>query len=170
MSQWVGAVVLAAAAVLAGVVFGGRSPAPAAVEFLPAPAAESLTVHVTGAVIMPGLVQVAPGSRVAAAVAAAGGVTSQASLFGVNLAAPVRDGEQIRVPVADDRDPGGGIMSVSSASVEELTALPGLGPVLAQRIVQHRDANGPFSALEDLLSVPGIGESKLAALRDLVVP
>jgi len=59
---------------------------------------------------------------------------------------------------------------MSSATLDELTNLPGVGPVLAQRIIDYREANGPFATMEDLLGVPGIGESKLAALRDAAVP
>ncbi len=170
MSQWVGVAVLAAGALAAGVLFGGRPSPPPTVAVVPA--ADQITVHVTGAVRSPGLVRVPAGARVAEAVAAAGGLASDALAGGINLAAPVRDGMQVVVPGSREGDSagGGGPLSMSVATVDELTTLPGVGPVLAQRIVDHRERSGPFTTMEDLLDVPGIGESKLAALRDAAVP
>lgn len=124
----------------------------------------------------PGLVEVADGARVADAVAAAGGSTRDADLTGVNLAAQVRDGEQIVIPTmaAASATTGAGSLladgrvRINSASPVELENLPGVGPVLAARIAGYRDEHGPFAAVEDLLDVPGIGEGKLATLRDSV--
>jgi competence protein ComEA len=139
---------------------------------------ETLTVHVAGWVAVPGLVELEAGARVADAVAAAGGLLPGAAVEQLNLAAPVRDGDQVVVPGPGDgtAPPGGtppgqgGPLRLNQASAQDLEALPGVGPVLAERIVAYRDEHGPFRALEDLLDVPGIGESKLASLRDLVVP
>lgn len=171
MAQWIGVVVLAAGALLAGVFFGGKPPPPPTVAFAPPTENSELTVHVTGAVARPGLVTVGAGSRVADAVAAAGGLTPDAAVEGLNLAAPLRDGLQVVVPTeAKPSSAAGGLVSLSAASVAELTALPGVGPVLAQRIVDYRARNGPFAEFEDLLGVPGIGEAKLSALRDSAVP
>lgn len=133
---------------------------------------EAVTVHVAGAVVNPGLVIVAPGSRVADAVAAAGGAAPDAALGSVNLATPLRDGDQVLIPHVGGPQVaavGDGRLSLNRATASELETLPGVGPVTAQRIVAHREANGPFSTVEDLLDVTGIGEAKLAAIRDAVV-
>ena len=130
----------------------------------------TILVHVSGAVASPGLVEVPADSRVADVVAAAGGVTADASLAAINLAASVQDGEQIIVPT---EAPGGpvaadGRVPINTADAAALETLPGVGPVLAERIVAFRTQNGPFGAVEDLLDVPGIGEAKLASIRDTV--
>jgi competence protein ComEA len=133
-----------------------------------------LTVHVSGWVATPGVVRVTEGSIVADAVAAAGGALEGALLDTVNLAAPVLEGDHIQIPGPGDPEvpsaPGesGGLISLNHADATGLEDLPGVGPVLAERIVAHREANGPFQSVEDLLEVPGIGEAKLASIRDLV--
>ncbi len=140
-----------------------------------------IVVHVSGAVARPGLVQISLPGRVADAVRAAGGLLPTADLAATNLAAPVADGQHVHVPalgqgtppapIAAGRTTGDGDpapLSVNQATVADLQALPGVGPVLAQRIVDHREASGPFVVLEDLLDVPGIGEGRLAELRKLV--
>lgn len=142
----------------------------------PAPAPSFVVVHVSGAVAAPGLVSLPEGSRAAEAVAAAGGVRPGGRLGGINLAAPVTDGMHLEVPWTDGGGAGSAASSgpadrgfpidVNRAGVDELTGLPGVGEVLAARIAAHREARGPFRTLEDLLDVPGIGEAKLAGLRD----
>ncbi len=130
----------------------------------------SLVVHVSGAVVDAGLVTVSPGSRVADVIAAAGGADRNADLSRLNLAAPVRDAEHVHVPERSDDGVGAlpdtedGI-DLNTATAGELEELPGVGPVLAARIVGYRDEHGPFSTVEDLLDVAGIGEAKLAQLR-----
>jgi competence protein ComEA len=187
-SKWrlVGVASLAGAVLIgAAVGFGGRPqaiPAPVAATSLAAePAAPAeIVVHVAGAVANPGLVRVSVDSRVADAVAAAGGATSEAALAAINLAAPLSDGTQVVVPSAatggDPLSAGAGAgavvdgrVRVNQADAAELDMLPGVGPVLAERIVGYRDENGPFGSVEDLLDVPGIGESKLAAMRESIV-
>jgi competence protein ComEA len=188
---------LVSAGAVAGVLAWGRPPPAVPVELdeppsgtadsLPeaAPTGEttpSLTVHVSGAVARPGLVVLEAGGRVADAVAAAGGALPEADLDLLNLAAPLADGQQVVVPVQGATAPTGGggtpiagqiapsgPVDLNAATMDQLDALPGVGPVLAQRIVAHRQAHGPFTALEDLLDVPGIGEGKLEGLRDLAV-
>jgi len=134
----------------------------------------TITVHVAGEVRSPGLVSVASDARVADAVAAAGGSTRDADLARINLAAPLRDGEQIVIPGVMAAGAAGGAVAadgkvhINSASVGELEELPGVGPVLADRIAAYRDEHGSFAVVEDLLDVPGIGEGKLATLRDSV--
>jgi competence protein ComEA len=138
----------------------------------------TVLVHVSGAVVSPGIVELESGARVADAVAAAGGATRSANLSAINLASAVGDGDQIVVPGIGDAvavDPSGetaggtpGRVMLNSATVAQLMGLPGIGPVLAERIVRHREQNGPFAEVEDLLDVTGIGEAKLLELRELV--
>lgn len=171
-------------AVASGVWFGGKPTEPTPVVInretttavTPSPAGRS-TVHVSGAVAAPGLVELADGARIAEALAAAGGALPTADLTAINLAAPVVDGTlivvprrgEVRVPAALSAvQAGDGRVRVNVASVDEITSLPGIGPVLAERIADYRDENGPFAVVEDLLDVPGIGEGKLATIRDFV--
>lgn len=143
------------------------------------PPSESLTVHVSGAVVDPGLVVLADGSRVADAIVAAGGGMPGSDLGRINLAALVGDGMHLVVPwiggssdsnqAFENEEALGFPVDLNRADVERLTELPGVGEVLATRIVTHRETNGPFEVLEDLLDVPGIGEGKLAGLRDYAV-
>lgn len=152
----------------------GPPSVPTSAPILSEPAVEAaIVVHVSGSVERPGLVRLPPDGRVADAVAAAGGATADADLARLNLAAPVGDGQQIVVPEigagpvpASTED---GQVRINQATALELESLPGVGPVLAERIVAHRDKVGGFQVVEDLLDVPGIGEAKLASLRDLVV-
>ncbi len=139
-------------------------------------AVDLLVVHVSGPVARPGVVVLPADSRVADAVAAAGGALGSADLELLNLAATVADGQQVIVPRSGAPGqptatpaPDGGLVDLNQADVAELEELPGVGPVLAERIVAHREANGPFGSIEDLLDVPGIGEARLATLRDAAV-
>lgn len=146
---------------------------------LAADAAPRLFVHVVGAVRRPGLFRLKDGTRVADAVARAGGPTPRADLSAVNLAAPLVDGQQVIVP---RRGPGGvqaalagtaaagAKVSLANATVEQLDELPGIGPVTAQKIVDWRTAHGPFASVDDLDDVPGIGPARIEQLRDLVTP
>jgi competence protein ComEA len=128
----------------------------------------------------PGLYQLAEGVRVAAAVERAGGPLPRADLGAINLAARVVDGQQVVVPAlvpgpvgAPPSAAGGeeaGPIGLGSATVEQLEQLDGIGPTLAARIVEHRGAIGGFASLDQLDDVEGIGEGRLAALRDALVP
>jgi competence protein ComEA len=145
-----------------------------------APAQTVLVVHVVGEVRRPGLYRLRDGSRIADAVRRAGGALRNADLAAVNLAAPLVDGVQILVPgeatapAASAGAPGVGSstgpVSLSSATVEELDELPGVGPITAQKIVDYRTEHGPFASVEDLDAVPGIGPTRVEQLRELVTP
>jgi competence protein ComEA len=139
-------------------------------------------VHVAGAVRQPGLIRVPSGTRVAMALQRAGGPTRRADLTLVNLAAQVQDGQQIVVPVVTATGgvtggataPSSGAAAgapgvkihLTTATVEQLDEVDGIGPTLAERIVEYRDAHGGFKSIEELAQVEGIGEKRLATLRD----
>jgi competence protein ComEA len=175
------ALVLAAAALallavagrtLAGAGAAAERPPAALVAERPA-AASKLVVHVAGAVRRPGLYRLAEGKRVADAVARAGGATAPADTAAINLAAPLADGMQVLVPSRVAGAAGkaaAGRVSLSSASVSDLDALPGIGPVTAQKIVDYRAAHGGFRSVDDLDAIPGIGPARIDQLRDLVSP
>ncbi len=164
---------------------GGGQPAPAAGAATAssvvseAPAPEAL-VHVAGEVRRPGVYPLAPGERVIAAIRRAGGPTRRADMSALNLAATLIDGQQVRVPRrvapgtagagSGGADAAAGPVSLSSASADDLDALDGIGPTLAARIVEWRDAHGGFATIDQLLEVPGIGPGRLEALRARVVP
>ena len=149
------------------------------------PARPVLVVHVVGEVRRPGLYRLREGARIADAVRRAGGARQRADLAALNLAAPLVDGVQVLVPARADTSasvpPGPGAagsageaavgpVSLSSATVEELDELPGIGPVTAQTIVDYRREHGPFGSVDDLDAVPGIGPARLEQLRELVTP
>jgi competence protein ComEA len=140
-----------------------------------------LVVYVVGAVRRPGLYRLPQGSRVADAVARAGGATRKADPAALNLAAPLADGEQVLVPARLPRAvaaaqgvpvPGvpAGPIQLSSANAEQLDSLPGIGPATAQKILDYRAGHGPFHSVEELDEVPGIGPTRVEQLRGLVVP
>jgi competence protein ComEA len=161
------------------------SPAPLRVEPIaparasPPPAARLLVVDVVGAVRRPGLVRLREGSRVADAITHAGGLARGAERAGVNFAAPVSDGQQVLVPQrgavavgagAGAASSSSGPVSLSSATAEQLDALPGVGPVTAEKIVAYRQQHGAFRSVDELDAISGIGPSRIADLRGLVVP
>lgn len=169
------AVVAVSAGVGAGLMSRAQTPALPTISSPPISPVADLEVHVAGWVVSPGVVTVTDGAIVADAIAAAGGMRSGADAASLNLAAAIRRGDQIVVPGPGDGQVAGRgdsdqLISLSRATSSELEELPGVGPVLAERIVAFREDHGPFQAVEDLLEVPGIGEAKLASLRDLVRP
>ncbi|MFN8497005.1 MAG: ComEA family DNA-binding protein [Anaerolineae bacterium] len=144
----------------------------------PSPLPPTITVYVNGAVAHPGVYSLPDGSRVVQALTAAGGLTGEADADGLNQARPLRDGEQVYVPARGTPVPPaigagggapaaktaaapGGRVNLNTATKEELDALPGIGPVLADRIIEYRQKNGPFQRPEDLKKVPGFGGAKL---------
>jgi competence protein ComEA len=158
----------------------------AASEQAPSGAAGKVVyVHVAGAVRRPGLFRVPAGSRVAAALSRAGGPGPKADLTLVNLAARVQDGQQVVVPAAGTAAPAGAGAagagaagaaltgakpSLATATVEQLEELDGIGPTLAERIVEYRDAHGGFRSIGELREVEGIGEKRFESLREALQP
>ena len=139
----------------------------------PAAAAPKLVIHVAGAVRRPGLYRLAEGKRVADAVARAGGATAPADTAAINLAAPLADGMQVVVPrklPGGSAPAAGGRVSLSSATAAELDALPGIGPVTAEKILDYRAQHGGFRSVDDLDAIPGIGPARIEQLRDVVSP
>ncbi len=149
----------------------------------PAPSPSTIVVAVTGRVRHPGLVTVPVGARVADAIAAAGGALPGTDLAFVNLARRISDGELIVIGVAPSPgevvDPTGGgspaaggaesgPVDLNTAGLAQLETLPGIGPSLAQRILDYRTQHGDFHSVTDLQNVSGIGPSKYAAIKDLV--
>lgn len=141
---------------------------------LPTSTPSPITVYVTGAVAQSGqLFTLPPGSRVQDALAAAGGTTDAADLERVNLADILHDGDQVDVPEKGTQTvlatpSAGEVIHINTASVEEIDTLPGIGPALAQRIIDYREANGSFTSLDELDAVEGVGPSLLEDLRGLV--
>lgn len=182
------AVVVLVALLLGGRLLAGRETAPRpggldgsgsiSLEAESAPE-RKLVVHVVGAVARPGLYRLRDGSRVDDAIRRAGGATPKAGLQLLNLAAPVADGQQVVVPIraaaggpaaggAGSASAPAGRIHLNSATVEDLDALPGVGPVTAQRIFDYRTKKGAFASIDELDAVPGIGPARLEQLRELV--
>ena len=150
------------------------------------PASEEWFLYVTGSVRRPGVYRLPPGTRTVHLVDAAGGLDGFADPVAINLAQPLADGMHVHVPRQGERQPqealviaaptvrigpparskDGGLIDVNRASETELTALRGIGPALARRIVEYRERNGPFRSVEELVQVRGIGPAKLGGFRD----
>jgi len=144
----------------------------------PATEMARLVVHVAGAVRSPGVYELTSGGRVVDAIQLAGGATPEGQPDRLNLAAPVTDGMQVRVPVEGEEVATAptpeaaaitGPVDLNSATASQLESLPGVGPATAAAILAYRSEVGRFSSVSDLLGVRGIGEAKLEAIRDLVV-
>jgi competence protein ComEA len=164
-----------------------RRPAGLPVQLQTPPTPLPLRVHVTGAVVAPGVYNLPPGSIVQDALAAAGGTTPRANLGTLNLAHRLQDGEQVLVPESAPTSAAvstsgavstsqgnsatpdsGNRININTASAAELEALPRVGPALAQRIVDYRVAHGPFRAIEDVMQVSGICPAIFGQIKDLI--
>jgi competence protein ComEA len=182
-------VLVAAVALLVALLLAGRHltragapterPVAAQVEPLGVNSAPKLVVHVVGAVRRPGLYRLPDRSRIADAVTRAGGPTRKADLSAVNLAAPVADGLQVVVPARAPPDKAGGEglpsgpqgpVHLNTATLEDLDALPGVGPVTAQKILAYRQEHGAFASIDELDAIPGIGPARLEQLKEVAAP
>ena len=168
--------------VLVGLVLGGvlwivvRSPRGNSVELLPPPTSAPLVVDVSGAVPRPGVYELPVGSRVRDAVDAAGGFLAEADKTTMNLAAPIEDGQKLDIPFLAGAAQAGAqaqptavqLIDINQATLEELKTLPGIGPTLAQNIIDYRDTYGPFTQIEEIMNVDGIGPSTFENIKDLI--
>ena len=155
----------------------------------PVQPAEDVRVQVSGGVISPGVYSMSEGDRVMDVIAAAGGLQPSANLAGVNLAQRVEDEAHYHVPLMDETPPppesapsisqarkneppnvapSSSLVDLNTASSRELETLPGIGPVMAERIISYRNANGPFATIDAVQDVPGIGPKTLESIRLLV--
>ncbi len=149
--------------------------------------AAEVYVDVDGAVVRPGVYRLKDGARVSQAIDAAGGLTAEADVTGLNRASKVADGQKIYVPKVGEQQaaaavggaessaattPGAGssseLVNINTASAAELQTLPGIGPSMAQSIIDERTKNGAFASVDDLMRVSGIGEKKLAKIKDCI--
>jgi len=159
-----------------------RNPSGQAVTLRPVPTETPLIVHITGAVPRPGVYALAQGSRVQDAISAAGGFLADANKTGINLARALEDGEQVDIPYMEGASPvipegpaateapvnSTELININIASQAELESLPGIGPTTAQKIIQHREQNGPFLTTEDIINVSGIGPGTYERIKDLI--
>ncbi|MGD8474934.1 MAG: ComEA family DNA-binding protein [Anaerolineae bacterium] len=157
------------------VILSTATPTPAQ---LATPTPYTLHVYVTGAIQRPDVYLLPEGSIVKDAVEAAGGATEEADLERINLALPVTDGQQVHVPrIGEDSSPvqppsgqpATSRVNINTADAATLESLPGIGPALAQRIVEYRQAHGPFERIEDVMDVSGIGTATFEGIQDLLV-
>ena len=154
------------------------------IQLIPPPTAAPLQVHVTGEVNQPGIYELPVDSRVYDAVQAAGGFTTDANIDAINLAAPLEDGQQVRVPSKlSDQDadlnqgenegfrsppPINALININTASQEILETLPEIGPVTAENIITYRQNEGAFTQIEEIQKVPGIGPINYEGIKDYI--
>lgn len=173
--------------------FVSRAPAGQPIVLQPAPTKAPIAVHVIGAVPRPGLYEFSEGARIQDAIDAAGGMLSTANMDAINLAALLTDGQQLTIPYKSGSEPvedattlelpgavveeaesgvvtssSGDLININTASLEELDTLPGIGPTIAQRIIDYREQNAAFSTIEEIMDVSGIGPSTFDNIKDLI--
>ena len=178
----------------AGITFIVRRPTSGRVEILPPPTITTappatpvvLVVYVSGAVTNPGVYELPEDSRIEHAIESAGGFAIDAFRPGINLARSVSDGQQIHIPnekeayapapiaissfeESDSSISSSGPININAASVDELTTLPGIGPAIANRIIEFRQSNGRFRSIEEIKKVRGIGDATFANVKDSIV-
>lgn len=181
--------------ILGAVVILLRRPVPADIVISPmetvapliassTPTPEPILVYVLGAVQKPGVYEVPGDSRVQDVIALAGGLNLNADPAGINLAERIHDGQQLYVAAYGEAAPAlptpatalvapaapssGATININTANAETLATLPGIGAVIAQRVVDYRQQNGPFTSIEDITRVKGIGDAILAKVRNLI--
>lgn len=183
--------VMAGFALAGFLLFVSRAPAGNPIVLQPAPTPAPIAVHIIGAVPRPGLYEFGEGARVQDAINAAGGLLASANIDSINLAALLEDGQQLTIPYKDGEVPETGeapealelpgssqteesptsdadLININTASLEELDSLPGIGPTIAQRIIDYREENGAFEVIEDIMNVSGIGPSTFEQIKDLI--
>ena len=169
-----------------GIWLTARPPQGESVELRPAPTPKPVRVHIAGAVVRPGVYELPEDSRVLDAVEAAGGFVAEADKSALNLAAIVEDAARLDIPYVAGYEPeessgfvvvtegtpsplaGEELVNINTASLEELDGLPGIGPTTAQKIIDYRNENGPFTRIEDIVNVSGIGPATYEELKDLI--
>jgi competence protein ComEA len=174
--------------VLAGTLFVvTRLPGGGPVTLDQPPTKAPIEVHVIGAVLRPGVYLFAEGGRVQDAITAAGGLVSEADVNAINLAAKLEDGQQLNIPYVGGASPtpfptsvfrvlpglgtataAANLMNINTASASDLSSLPGIGPTIAQRIIDYRIAHGPFAHIEDIMNVAGVGVVTFDNIKDLI--
>jgi competence protein ComEA len=177
---------------ISGILFGlfvaalvwvvARNPSGEAVTLRPPPTEKPIVVHITGAVPRPGVYALPEGARVQDVISAAGGFLADADKATINLARPLEDGEMLDVPYGAGFSPviptaeepvqqiqaTNDLININTASSIELESLPGIGPTTAQKIIDYREANGPFLSTEDIINVSGIGPGTYERIKDLI--
>jgi competence protein ComEA len=160
-----------------------RNPSGEAVTLRPVPTDKPIVVHVTGAVPRPGVYALPQGARIQDAISAAGGFLAEADKELINLARPLEDGERLEIPYMEGASPviptpgeeegefsttESDLIDINTAAQFELETLPGIGPTTAQKIIEYREENGPFLAIEDIINVSGIGPGTYERIKDLI--
>lgn len=157
-----------------------RNPTGEAVILRPVPTEKPIVVHVTGAVPRPGVYALPRGARVQDVISAAGGFLAEAEKTDINLAALLEDGEKLDIPYIEGTSPvlatpeqevvvtTTELIDINTASQSELESLPGIGPTTARKIIEYREANGPFLNTEDIINVSGIGPGTYERIKELI--
>jgi competence protein ComEA len=177
--------------VLAGFMLAGllllisRTPTGPSIPLVPAPTKEPLVVQVVGAVPRPGVYEFPEGARVRDAVAAAGGLLTEADMSLINQAAPLEDGQLLEIPSINGTPgtplapvstpvpgttpiPNADLININTATLEQLDSLPGIGPTTAQKIIDYRTEHGPFTSIDKIMDVSGIGPSTFDKIKNLI--